>query len=103
MYAMADREDDRKIGIKSTAILFNQYDRLIISLLQIVILLLLILLGVIMHLAVYYYISLLIAASLATYQQLLLKKQDPIYKLKAFRNNNWFGAVIFLGILLSYI
>jgi 4-hydroxybenzoate polyprenyltransferase len=102
MYALDDREDDRKIGVKSTAILFANYNQLIIGILQIIILSLLTIMGLRLNLASYYYISLIIAAGLASYQQYLLKNQTPPYGLKAFLNNHWFGAVIFVGIYLSF-
>ena len=103
MYAMDDRADDLKIGIKSTAILFGQYDRIIISILQIIILLLLTIMGLLLKPSLYYYLSLLLSACLMVHQQRLLKNHKPPNGLKAFRNNNWIGAIIFLGICLAYI
>jgi 4-hydroxybenzoate polyprenyltransferase len=102
LYAMVDREDDLIIGIKSTAILFGNADRLIIFLLQCLILILLILLGISLSLSAIFYVSVLIAGSLFIYQQYLIKDRDPQKCFKAFQNNNYFGLIIFLGIFLSY-
>jgi 4-hydroxybenzoate polyprenyltransferase len=102
-YAMVDRDDDLKIGIKSTAIWFGKNDITIISLLHGIVLLGFILLGLTLHLTLSYWISLLIAAFLAIYQiQLLRTRQTPNY-FTAFLNNNWYGMVIFLGILFHYV
>jgi len=103
MYAMDDRADDLKIGVKSTAILFGKYDRLIISIIQLGILLLLIGLGLWIKAGIIYYISLVVAGLLFFYQQLILKNPHPPSGLRAFRNNHWVGAVIFLGIFLNYL
>lgn len=102
MYAMVDRSDDKKLGIKSTAILFERYDRLIMAALQIVILILLIIVGIKAHLTFMYDISLLIAAGLFGYQQYLIKDHHPQRCFNAFLNNHWVGAVVFLGIFLSF-
>ncbi len=102
MYAMDDREDDRKIGIKSTAILFARHDRLMIGILQMIILILLILAGLLLKLAFTYYGSLLITMGLMIYQQILLKNHQPPQGLRAFRNNNWIGLIVFIGLLSAY-
>ena len=101
LYAMIDKPDDLKIGIKSTAILFNNYDKAIVALLQIVILILLGIIGKIANLNYLFDISLMIASSLFIYQQYLIKDRQPGECFKAFLNNNWFGLVIFLGIMLG--
>lgn len=101
MYAMADRSDDIKIGVKSTAILFGHYDRLLIGIIQILVLLLLVYSGILLQLTLFYYLSLLIASSFFVYQQYLIKDRDPALCLRAFVNNQWFGAVVFLGFCLS--
>ncbi len=103
MYGMVDREDDLKIGVKSTAILFGNADRAIIGILQLVLLLGLLLVGQGANLGRYYYFSLLIATALALYQQYLIKDRVPALCFQAFLNNNWFGAVIFAGIFLDYL
>jgi 4-hydroxybenzoate polyprenyltransferase len=101
MYAMADREDDQKIGIKSTAILFGRYDRLWIGIFQLLVLALLSYVGLREHLGIIYFVALLLAASLAVYQQYLIKNRNPQNCFRAFLNNNWFGLVIFLGIFFA--
>ncbi len=103
LYALVDRQDDVKIGIKSTAILFGAHARLMIGILQIIILILLIVLGLILKLPWIYFGSLVVAAGLNIYQQSLLRSSDPNAAFKAFQNNQWFGAVIFLGLLLAYL
>lgn len=102
-YALTDRADDIGIGIKSTAILFGKYDRLIIGLLQLVVLFLLVMLGFILSFGVFYYLALFFGALLFIYQQYLIKNREPARCFKAFLNNNWFGLVVFLGILLNVV
>lgn len=102
IYAMIDRTDDIKIGVKSTAILFDEMDTTIIALLQALFLVLLIIVGLMFHLRTIYYLSLIVAALLFTYQQWLIKNREGDRCFLAFRNNNWVGLVIFLGILLSF-
>ena len=100
MYALADRKDDLKIGVKSTAILFGQYDRLIIGLFQLTTLLILALVGWVHDLGISYGLSLLIATGLSFWQQWLIRDYDPAACIRAFKNNQWFGAVVFIGIVL---
>ena len=102
MYAMVDKEDDLKIGIKSTAILFGDYDRHIMAILQLIILMLLVAVGQLQQLSGVYYSSVLIAAGFFGYQQKLIFHRDKTLCFKAFLNNNWFGLVIFVGLLLDY-
>lgn len=101
-YAMVDRDDDIKLGIKSTAILFDDNDRVIIAALQGLVLLNLILIGRQAALSWPYYSAVVIAAGLFGYQQWLLRKRDRDGCFAAFMNNNWVGAVIFGGIAASY-
>ncbi len=103
MYAMVDRDDDVKIGVKSTAILFGESDRLIIAMIQVMLLLALVLAGQVATLGGYYYFGLLLAAVLAVYQQYLIREREPKACFKAFLNNNWFGAAVFGGIFLDYL
>lgn len=103
MYAMVDREDDLKIGVKSTAILFGDADRIIIGLLQGVMFLGLILLGRQAQLDIMYYFGVFLAAILAIYQQYLIRQREPQACFAAFLNNNWLGAAIFAGIVLDYL
>ncbi len=102
MYAMADREDDLKIGVKSTAILFGDADKIIIGLLQVLLIFDLILIGRASELGIFYYAGLIIASGLAIYQQFLIKDRDRQKCINAFLNNNWFGLAVFAGIFLDY-
>lgn len=103
MYAMVDRRDDMKVGVKSTAILFGEADKLIIGVLQVITLSILLLIGVQLGMGMYFYIGLGLASVLAGYQQFLIRKRDEAACFKAFLNNNWFGAAIFAGLLLNYL
>ena len=100
-YAMVDREDDRRIGVKSTAILFGQYDLLMIALLQVTTLLTLLLVGWLQQLNGLFYASVLMAAALFVYQGVSARNRDRQACFQAFLANNWVGCVIFGGILLS--
>lgn len=102
-YAMVDREDDLKIGIKSTAILFGQYDRHMIAVLQVACLVCLYLAGQAFELGFYYNTSLIISAALFGYQQHLIRKRRPNRCFRAFLHNNWVGMAIFVGVVLNYI
>ncbi|MGB7931216.1 MAG: 4-hydroxybenzoate octaprenyltransferase [Gammaproteobacteria bacterium] len=103
MYAMVDRDDDIVLGLKSTAILFGDADRQILGLLQVMLLMCLVMIGHQAGLGWFYYGSLVIAALLALYQQGLIRYREREGCFRAFLNNNWFGAVIFTGILLDYL
>jgi 4-hydroxybenzoate polyprenyltransferase len=103
LYAMVDREDDLKIGVKSTAILFADNDKLIIALLQLTSLILLILLGWLEDLNWSYYIALLIVTGLFLRQQLQIKNREKSACFKAFLDNNYVGLVIFVGFFLGYL
>ncbi|MFP5506853.1 MAG: 4-hydroxybenzoate octaprenyltransferase [Gammaproteobacteria bacterium] len=102
-YAMVDRDDDLKIGVKSTAILFGESDRLVIGALQILTVGGLVLVGRMADLGLYYYLGLLVASGLALYQQYLARQRDRAGCFQAFLNNNWFGAAVFAGIFLHYL
>jgi len=98
LYAMVDREDDLKIGVKSTAILFGRYDRFAVGVAHGMVLLLLIYVGIQTNRGSVYFFSLAGAAGLAIYQQWLIRSRDTEKCFRAFLNNNWFGLIIFLGI-----
>lgn len=100
-YAMSDREDDLKINIKSTAILWGKNDIAIVISFQVTMIILLILLGWILKLSPVYYLFILISVMLFLYQIKLISKRNPQNCLKAFRNNQWVGLAIFLGIFIS--
>lgn len=99
-YAMVDREDDSKIGIKSTAILFGKHDRLFIAVFQCLVLILLLLVGYCEKRSLIYFISIFAAFLLFLYQQKLIATRDPQKCFRAFLNNHWVGLIVFLGILL---
>ncbi|MXP50569.1 4-hydroxybenzoate octaprenyltransferase [Pantoea sp. Eser] len=100
-YAMVDRDDDLKIGVKSTAILFGRFDKLIIGLLQLATLLLMAWVGMLLQLNVAFYGTLLLAAGLFIYQQTLIARRERPACFKAFLNNNYVGLVLFLGVLMN--
>lgn len=102
-YAMVDREDDLKIGVKSTAILFGRYDLPIIGALQLMLLGLLTLTGMMTDRGWVYYLGLLAGAGFFIYQLFISRKREPKACFEAFLNNNHFGMVVFLGLMLDYI
>jgi 4-hydroxybenzoate polyprenyltransferase len=102
MYAMADREDDLKIGVKSTAILFGPLDKMIIGIIQAMLIMALLLIGQRAELSGFYYTGVVAATVLAIWQQFLIKDRDPARCFNAFLNNNWFGLVLFIGLVLDY-
>ncbi|MDO8705968.1 MAG: 4-hydroxybenzoate octaprenyltransferase [Sulfuricaulis sp.] len=101
-YAMVDREDDRRIGVKSTAILFGRYDRAMVFLFHLLTLILLAISGALSGLGLRYYAGLAVALGFALYQQRLLRDRARDDCFRAFLNNNWFGAAVFGGLLLNY-
>lgn len=100
-YAMVDRDDDLRIGVKSTAILFAQYDNKIIALLQFITLILLSLVGVVQEYNIGYFIVLALSATLFIYQCWLTKKRERSECFKAFLNNHYFGLGVFIAILVG--
>ena len=102
IYAMMDREDDLKIGVKSTAILFGNADRSIIASLQVLFVLAMCLLGEQLNLGSFYFLSIVVASVLLVYQQHLIRLRYKDDCLRAFLNNNWVGFAIFVGIALDY-
>ena len=103
IYAMVDRDDDLRLGIKSTAILFDDADRVIIGGIQVLLLVVLILIGRQSELGGYYFSGIAGACVLAMYQQYLIRDRQREGCMHAFQNNNWFGAIVFLGIFLDYL
>jgi 4-hydroxybenzoate polyprenyltransferase len=103
LYAMVDRDDDLKIGIKSTAVLFGRYDKIIVGLLQLVTLLLMLWIGFLMQLSGAFYWSLLLAGALFVHQQKQIASRDRDACFRAFMNNNYVGLVLFIGIALCYV
>jgi len=103
MYAMVDKDDDLKIGVKSTAILFGDKDREIMAVLQVIILLLLIQIGRLEALSWIYYATIASASSFFVYQQKLIFYRNKSDCFKAFLNSNWFGLTIFVGLVVEFI
>ncbi|MCV2511517.1 4-hydroxybenzoate octaprenyltransferase [Leclercia pneumoniae] len=101
-YAMVDRDDDLKIGIKSTAILFGRQDKLIIGILQLAVLALMVAIGYLNGLNGVFYAAVVAAGGLFVYQQKLIANRDRDACFKAFLNNNYVGLVLFLGLAASY-
>ena len=102
-YAMVDRADDLKIGIKTSAITFGWFDVLIVMACYAVTLGLLAWVGLSLHLGVAYFAGLGVAALIAVYHFTLIRTRDPARCFKAFLHNNWIGASIFAGIVVDYL
>ena len=102
-YAMADRDDDILIGVKSTAILFGNADRSVILVLQLTALLILAYIGINQTLSWHFFVGIILCMGIVAYQQVLTRERIPENCFKAFLNNNWFGAVIHLGLMLGLI
>jgi 4-hydroxybenzoate polyprenyltransferase len=103
MYAMVDRDDDRKLGIRSSALLFGDADRFIIGVMQLMSLLALWLAGRELKLGLWYGLGLAFAAMFALYQQFLIRERQPAACFRAFLNNNYFGMSVFIGTALEYV
>jgi 4-hydroxybenzoate polyprenyltransferase len=103
IYAMIDREDDLRIGVKSSAILFADMDKMLIFVMQAMMIFALVLAGQNMHFGEWYYAGLTAAGLLFLYQQWLIRDRNPAGCLRAFLNNQYVGMVTFVGILLQYI
>ena len=102
MYGMADREDDLKVGVKSSAILFGEYDRAVVGLLQFLFILTLILVGKDLGFGSFYYYSLFVASLFLVYEQIMINKREPGKCFEAFLHNHWVGAIVFAGIMGHY-
>ncbi len=102
MYAMADREDDLAAGVKSTAILFGEADRLILGILQGLMVSGLFLLGRDLAFGTIWWLTLLVVIGLFAWEQYLIRNRDPKRCFYAFLHNNWVGMAIFAGIFLTY-
>ena len=103
LYAMTDREDDLKIGIKSTAVLFGDADKLAVAGLQLLVIAGLLLLGTQLGLGLSYYLGVAAAAGLFVYQQYLIRHRDPDACFQAFINNHWVGSLVFSGLFLDLL
>ncbi len=103
IYALCDREDDLKIGVKSAAVLLGRFDRIGIALMHAATLGLLWLGGLLLELAWPYYVGLVVAAGFALYQQGMIRDRDRQLALAAFLNNHYFGMAVFFGIVISFM
>ena len=102
LYGMVDRDDDEKLGLKSTAILFGEMDLALISMIQAMFLFGMLLLGQKLELSFYYYIGWLIAGALIVRQMWRCRKRAPQECFNAFLNNNYVGMALFLGLVFHY-
>ncbi len=103
LYAMVDRDDDLKIGVKSTAVLFGDADKLIVGVLQACVLISWFMLGQQLAFGVIYHLGLVFAAGLFVYQQWLIRSRDRALCFQAFLNNHWVGAVVFIALFTEYL
>jgi 4-hydroxybenzoate polyprenyltransferase len=99
---MVDRDDDLKLGMKSTAILFADKDKLIVGILQALTIILLLIIGYLASRGWIYYLGITTATGLFIYQQQLIKAREPTACFKAFLNNHWFGMIVFIGLAVDY-
>ncbi len=103
MYAMADREDDLRIGVRSTAILFGRHDRAMVGLFQCLVAIGLVLVGLQFGLGAWYFVGVAASALLFGYQQFLIHERAPALCFRAFLNNAWVGLVVFLGLVIDHV
>jgi 4-hydroxybenzoate polyprenyltransferase len=101
-YAMVDREDDRKIGIRTSAITFGRHDVAAVMACHAIFLLIMIWIGRLFRPGWYFYLGLAVAAGLVAVQYRMIRDRDPADCFRAFRHNNWIGAAIFAGIFASF-
>jgi len=102
MYAMVDREDDLKIGVKSTAILFGEADKVIISILQIIAVVCLLLLANQLGFGIGFYLFLLPAIAVLAYTTWSIRNRDRASCFKAFKQNHWFGFFVFIAFGVNF-
>ncbi|MFT7672726.1 MAG: 4-hydroxybenzoate polyprenyltransferase [Gammaproteobacteria bacterium] len=102
LYAIADREDDLKVGVKSTAILFGEYDRILVGLFQALFITAMWLIGNSLEFHAIYYFTLIVAVGLMSYEQFMIRHRDPQRCFEAFLHNHWIGGAIFFGVLGHY-
>ncbi len=102
MYGMVDREDDLRIGVKSTAILFGSADKLIIGIIQAMLVAAMLFIGRLAELSGFYYAGVSIAVVLILWQQYLIREREPAACFRAFLNNHWLGMAWFAGVFLDY-
>ena len=102
-YAMVDRADDLKIGIKTSAITFGRFDVVAVMACYVATLGLLARVGFLLHMGWVFYAGLGVAALIAVYHFTLIRERDPARCFKAFLHNNWIGASVFAGIVLDFL
>ncbi|MCF7981790.1 MAG: 4-hydroxybenzoate octaprenyltransferase [Pseudomonadales bacterium] len=102
IYAMVDRDDDLRIGVKSTAILFGEADKLIIGILQLLTLATLCIVGYQLDMGPWFYASLILVSLIFLYHQYLIKNRDRSLCFHAFLHNHWVGMIVFIGLVLNY-
>ncbi|GGK61800.1 4-hydroxybenzoate octaprenyltransferase [Amphritea balenae] len=103
MYAMVDRDDDLKIGVKSTAVLFGDMDKVIIGILQLLTLSIFALLAVQLGLSLWFYMGILMMGGFFVYQQYLIRDRQRDACFKAFLNNHYAGMALFISLFLHYL
>ena len=103
IYAMVDRDDDVRIGVRSTAVLFGRADRLVVGALQLSAVGLLLLLGMRSKLGAAYFLAVAVAAALLVYQQWLIRSRQRALCFRAFGNNVWVGFALFAGVVVHYL
>ena len=101
-YAMVDRDDDINLPVRSTAILYGEYDLLVIGISQIIMVSLLILLAKNIYATIWVYLSVFISSCIMMHHQIITKKRQREACFRAFYNNHYIGMVMFVGILLNY-
>jgi 4-hydroxybenzoate polyprenyltransferase len=102
-YAMVDRDDDLKVGIKSSAITFGRFDVMTVMVCYGLTLLVLAMAGIWLTMGYFYYIGLLTALATSIYHYFLIKQREKEKCFKAFLHNNWFGFAVFVGVILQYL
>lgn len=102
-YAMADREDDLRIGVQSTAILFAHYDRVMVALLQAASHGIWLLVAYLMHFSTTFYVCWLIGAGMFIYQQYMMRDRNAAECLRAFMMNSWYGLLMWFGLIMNYL
>jgi 4-hydroxybenzoate polyprenyltransferase len=103
LYAMVDREDDLRVGIKSTAILFGASDLAVLRVLKLAMLGMLVFVGLQLGLSWPWYAAVAVAAGLFAVQQWWVRKREPAACFRAFLNNNWVGLALFAGLVVHYL
>ena len=102
LYAIADRSDDLKIGIKSSAILFGRFDLSVVAAIQAIVITLLAIIGWQNGRGIVYFAGLVAAIGFVVYQLWLARDRDPKRCIRAFLNNNWLGMTVFAALVIDF-